>query len=161
MPGIVRDPGAGGGRARAKLAGMSDEHAPGDDPSRTTAGPFLLAVSIVAIVMIGIVVSAILRPADESRTDAEQLNASASDFVRASNNDDDEALDRMVCDGFADDRSPIAGREGEIRVEEVTNTAVDADTATADVRIDAADGKGSETSTWQLVRSGGRWLVCN
>lgn len=140
---------------------MSDEHAPGDDPPRTTAGPFLLAVSIVAIVMIGIVVSAILRPADESRTDAEQLNASASDFVRASNNDDDEALDRMVCDGFADDRSPIAGREGEIRVEEVTNTAVDADTATADVRIDAADGKGSETSTWQFVRSGGRWLVCN
>lgn len=139
---------------------MSDEPAPVDDPRRTTAKPFILAVSIVAILMIGIVVSAMLRPAEEGRSEAEQLNASASDFVRASNNDDAQAVDRMICDGFAEDRSPIAGREGEIRIEELTNAVVDGTDATADVRINAGDDKGATTSTWKFVQGDGRWLVC-
>lgn len=110
--------------------------------------------------MIGIVVSAMLRPAEEVRSDAEQLNASASDFVRASNNDDAQAVDRMICDGFVEDRSPIAGRGGEVRVEEVTNAVVNGNDATADVRIDAGDDKGPATSTWKFVQGDGRWLVC-
>ncbi|NKS52920.1 hypothetical protein GS500_06835 [Rhodococcus hoagii] len=161
MPRVVWDPGARRGCGHAKLAGMSDEHAPVDDPSRTTAKPFILAVSIVAILMIGIVVSALLRPADESRSDADRLNASATDFVRASNNADAEALDRMVCDGFAEDRSPIAGREGEVVVEALDNAVVDGDSATADVRISAKDDKGATTSTWTFVLGDDRWLVCD
>ncbi|MGF7120047.1 hypothetical protein [Rhodococcus sp. AG1013] len=140
---------------------MTDQQEPLDDPSRTTAKPFILAVSIVAILMIGIIVSALLRPAEESRSDADRINASVSDFVRASNNDDADAIDHMVCQGFAEERSPIAGREGEIKIEEVTNAAVNGTAATADVRIDAGDGKGAATSTWQFVHGDGIWLVCN
>ncbi|WP_137724022.1 hypothetical protein [Prescottella subtropica] len=139
---------------------MTDQPEPSEDPSRTTAKPFLLAVSIVAIVMIGIVLSSIFSPADENRSETDRLTASASDFVRAHNNDDAEATDRMVCEGFAADRSPIAGRDGEIRVDELTNARVMGDEATADVRIDANDGKGATTSTWQFVRGDDRWLVC-
>ena len=140
---------------------MTDQHEPAEDPSRTTAKPFLLAVSIVAIVMIGIIVSALMRPADENRTEADRLNASATDFVRASNNNDDEATDRMTCDAFADDRSPLAGREGEVTVEALSNAQVNGNDATAEVRISADDGKGATTSTWQFVQGDGRWLVCN
>lgn len=140
---------------------MTDQHEPPEDPSRTTAKPFILAVSIVAIVMIGIVVSSWLSPADENRSEADQLNASASDFVRASNNDDAGAVDRMVCDGFAEDRSPLAGREGEVTVVSLTNEQVKGDEATADVRIDAKDGRGEATATWRFVRGDDRWLVCD
>lgn len=140
---------------------MTDQPEPAEDPSRTTAKPFILAVSIVAIVMIGIVVSSLLSPADENRSEADRLNASTSDFVRAHNNDDDQAVGRMVCEGFAEDRSPLSGREGEVTVVSVTNAQVNGNDATADVRIDATDGKGEATSTWHFVQGDGRWLVCN
>jgi len=140
---------------------MTDQHEPAEDPSRTTMKPFLLAVSIVAIVMIGIIVSALISPADENRTEADRLNASATDFVRAANNDDPEGVDRMVCDAFVDERSPLAGREGEVTVEEVSNARVNGSDATADVRINANDGKGATSSSWQFVQGDGRWLVCN
>ncbi|CAM3003180.1 Nuclear transport factor 2 family protein [Prescottella defluvii] len=140
---------------------MTDPHDPLEDPSRTTAKPFILAVSIVAILLIGIIAAAVLRPAEESRTDADRINASVGDFVRATNNDDATAIDHMVCQGFAEDRSPIAGRDGEVKVEEVTNVAVNGENATADVRFDSGDGKGATTSTWQFVQGDGLWLVCN
>jgi hypothetical protein len=161
VPRAVRDPVEGDRRVREKIAGMTDQHEPAEDPSRTTMKPFLLAVSIVAIVMIGIIVSALLSPAEENRSDTDRLNASATDFVRAANNDDPEGVDRMVCEGFATDRSPLAGREGEVTVEEVSNAQVNGNDATADVRINANDSKGATSSTWQFVQGDGRWLVCN
>ncbi|WP_430335744.1 hypothetical protein [Rhodococcus sp. ACT016] len=111
--------------------------------------------------MIGIIISSLVSPADENRSEADRLNASATDFVRADNNDDAEATDRMVCDGFADDRSPLVGREGEVTVEAVSNAQVNGNDATAEVRISANDGKGATSSTWQFVQGDGRWLVCN
>ncbi|WP_305092641.1 hypothetical protein [Prescottella sp. R16] len=140
---------------------MTDQPEPAEDPSRTTATPFLLAVSIVVIVMIGMVLAAIISPADEQLTETDRLTASVSDFVRAHNNDDDEAVARMLCDTFAEDRSPIAGRDGEIEIVEVANARVVGHEATADVRIDAPDGKGETTESWQFVRGDNRWLVCN
>ena len=140
---------------------MTDQHEPAEDPRRTTAKPFLFAVSIVAIVMIGMIVSAIVSPADENQTEAERLTASVHDFVRAENNGDPDAVDAMVCDAFAADRSPVAGREGEVRVEAVSNARVNGYDATADVSVAANDGRGETTSTWQFVLGNGRWLVCN
>ena len=140
---------------------MTDPREPADDPSRTTAKPFLFAVSIVAIVMIGIIVSALVSPAEDNRSDADRVAASVADFARATDNDDDEAVERLVCAGYAEDRSPLAGRGDEVRVVEVANTQVNGDTATADVRVDANDDIGATTSTWQLVRGEDRWLICN
>lgn len=140
---------------------MTDPHEPAEDPSRTTMKPFLIAVSIVGIVMIGMIVSALVRPAEDSRTPADRLTASVGDFVRASNNDDADAVKTMTCPEFAADRSPIAGRDGGITVLEVGNPQVDGSRATAEVRIDAGDGRGPATSTWTFVQGKDRWLICD
>ncbi|QBJ95869.1 hypothetical protein ERC79_07715 [Rhodococcus sp. ABRD24] len=140
---------------------MTDTQEPVEDPRRTTAKPFILAVSIVALVMIAIVLAAFLSPAEENLTESDRLNATVGDFARAHNNGDAIAMDRMVCQEFAEDRSPFAGRDGEITVSAVESAQVTGDRATAVVKVGAKDGKGDVTSTWNFTRGDDRWLVCN
>lgn len=142
----------------------SPHNAAGDDPEdprRTTATPFIAAVALVVIILVAIVVGSILSPADENVTEADRINRSVADYIQARNHDDADLQKSLVCSTWSDDRSLLAGREGEITLQGVDSSEVNGDRARAEVRITAEDGRGEATDTWQLTRSGDKWVVCN
>lgn len=139
----------------------SSENDPGEDPRRVTATPFIAAVAIVALVLVGIVVSSWLSPADENVTESDRISRAVADYLQAHNHNDSDVLETLVCKTYSDDRAVVADREGEISLVGVTDSEVEGDRATAQVRISAPDDQGETTDTWELAREGDNWVVCN
>ncbi|MFD4368533.1 hypothetical protein [Rhodococcus sp. NPDC058521] len=139
----------------------SSEHDPGEDPRRVTATPFLAAVAIVTLVIVGIFVAGWISPADENVTESDRINRAVADYVQAHNHNDSDLLDTLVCENYSEDRAPVAGRDGEIEVAGVDEAEVNGDRARAQVRINASDDKGETTDTWELTRDGDKWVICN
>ncbi|NLE77989.1 MAG: hypothetical protein GX610_00110 [Rhodococcus sp.] len=139
----------------------SSEQDPGEDPRRVTATPFMAALAIVVVILVGIVVSSVLSPADENLTDSDRINRAVADYLQAHNHNDTDVLETLVCDSYSDERAVTAGREGEITLVGVDGSEIEGDHATAQVRITAPDDQGETTDTWELSREGDTWVVCN
>lgn len=139
----------------------SSENDPGEDPRRVTATPFVAAVAIVAFLLVGIVVAGWLSPADENVTDTDLISRAVADYLQAHNHNDADLLATLVCDSYADDRSVVAGRDGEIVLVGVDGVEVEGSRARADVRISAPDDQGETTDAWGFIREGDDWVVCN
>ncbi|BAH50201.1 Rv0361 family membrane protein [Rhodococcus opacus] len=131
------------------------------DPRRTTAVPFIAAVTVIVVILVAIVVSSMLSPADENVTEADRINRSVADFIQAHNHDDADLQKTLVCPSWSDDRDVLRGREGDVTLQGVESSEVNGDRARAEVRVSADDGKGETTDTWQLTRDGDTWVVCN
>ncbi|MFZ2174211.1 MAG: hypothetical protein WAW17_09280 [Rhodococcus sp. (in: high G+C Gram-positive bacteria)] len=132
-----------------------------EDPRRTTATPFLIALTIIVVLLIGIVVAGMISPAEENVTEADRIERTVADFIEAHNRDDADLQASLVCPSYSEERSVLAGREGEITLQKVESSEVNGDRARAEVRIGADDPEGETTGTWQLTRDGDRWVVCN
>ncbi|MFD5808071.1 Rv0361 family membrane protein [Rhodococcus aetherivorans] len=140
---------------------MAAERAPEPDPDetdRSSATPFLAALAIIVVLVVGVFVAQLVSPSDSSTSGTELVVRTVDDYVRAHNAGDAPAQDRLRCDGLPADRAPLAGVAGEVQLEGVENVETDGDRGTADVRA-RFDGN-EQTSTWQFVRIDDVWRVC-
>ncbi|KXF84658.1 membrane protein [Rhodococcus ruber Chol-4] len=140
---------------------MAAERAPEPDPDetdRSSATPFLAALAIIVVLVVGVFVAQLVSPSDRSATGTELVVRTVDDYVRAHNAGDRAAQDRLRCDRLAADRAPWAGVDGEVQLEAVENVETNDDRASADVRARSAGGE--QTSTWQFVRIDDVWRIC-
>ncbi|MGX1808630.1 Rv0361 family membrane protein [Nocardia sp. NPDC055321] len=133
-----------------------------DQRESRTMLPFLIAIGVTVVVIIGIVVSALLSPAEKNVTDKDRLAKSARNFIESRSGTD--ALDpSTACPGFDEQRSPLRTETGEkagkSTLVKLTDPNVQGDRATAQVTWRADDR--DSTSTWTFTKTDGAWLVCN
>lgn len=78
---------------------MSDELRESDniDGKKASAGPFLLAVAIVALILGGIFVASWISPAEENVTESDRVSRSVTDYVDAENRNDAETIKTLTC----------------------------------------------------------------
>lgn len=133
-----------------------------DQRDSRTLTPFLVAAGVVLLVLIGIVVSALVSPAEKNLTEDDRLAISARNFIQSRSGTD--VLDpSTACSGFEENRSPLRPVEGEMGTKydlvKVADPSIEGDRATAQVTY-RADGKDA-TSTWTFTKKDNTWLVCN
>ena len=141
---------------------MSDELRESDniDGKKASAGPVLLAVAIVALILGGIFVASWISPAEENVTESDRVSRSVTDYVDAENRNDAETVKTLTCASFNSSTGPMAGVDGTVELKGVDGVVVNGDRARADVTI-TGGGAGERVSTWALTRDGNRWVVCN
>ncbi|GAB2701588.1 Rv0361 family membrane protein [Nocardia thraciensis] len=138
------------------------EHAPAIDQRETTRSviPFVAAAVVAVLVIGGIVGLALARPVENNVTDSDRIAVAVRNFATAQADSDAARRATTTCPGFDERRSPLGpdalGKQVEIA--KVADTGIDGDRATAAV-TSAIDGRES-TSTWNLARIDGAWLVC-
>lgn len=142
------------------IGGMTDETGENIEDKKASAGPFLLAVAIVALIMGGIVFASCTSPAEENLSESDRVSRTASDYVNAVNNKDGATISRLTCVNFDESAGPLAGVDGAVKLEGVGNVEMSSYGAQADVRI-SGGGRGERDSTWTFSLDGDRLLVCN
>ncbi|WP_280251157.1 hypothetical protein [Nocardia abscessus] len=132
-----------------------------DQTDKRSAAPFIAAAVVAAIVLIAIVLGGVLSPAEKNVTEADRVVAAVRNFVDGANRSDAVPPPGTACQGFDASRSPLAGQDGAgkpVEITKIDSPMVDGDRGKATVTT-KADGR-EATSTWNLTRSGGKWLVC-
>ncbi|MEU7630379.1 hypothetical protein AB0C34_10385 [Nocardia sp. NPDC049220] len=132
-----------------------------DQTDRRSAAPFLAAAVVAVVVLVAIVLGGVLSPAEKNVTDSDRIVAAVRNFVESSNVTAAVPPPGTACQGFDAARSPLAGQAGAGKSVEITkldNPMVDGDKGKATVTT-KVDGT-STTKTWNLTRSGSKWLVC-
>ncbi|MBF6329085.1 hypothetical protein [Nocardia transvalensis] len=140
----------------------ADEPTPIDQREATrSAAPFIAAAVVALLVIIGVVVLALTRPAEKNVTEADRIAVAVRNFATAQGDDDAARRATTACGGFEAAKSPLGpdavGKKVEIA--KVADTEVTGDHAKATVT--AAIGGREQTATWNLVKADDRWLVCN
>lgn len=124
--------------------------------------PFLLAAGIIVLVVVGIVIAAIVSPAEKNVTDSDRLAVAARNFTDAQTAAD-PLNTRVACAGFDDAHSPLKLEHGDstptLEFVGLTDPQVTGDRGTAAVTV-RIDGK-ETTSTWNFTHSDSGWVVCN
>ncbi|PXX65249.1 hypothetical protein DFR70_104312 [Nocardia tenerifensis] len=148
---------------------MSEQPSPADDEvievdqtDKRSVAPFVAAAIIAVLVLAAIVIGGVMSPAEKNVTESDRIAAAVRNFVDGSNNTELVPPPGTGCPDFDPKRSPLAGRAGAGKTVEITKLVdpkVDGDRAKATVTT-KVDGDES-TSTWNLTRSGDKWLVCN
>ncbi|WP_433660240.1 hypothetical protein ACQPW1_46580 [Nocardia sp. CA-128927] len=148
---------------------MSDQQSPAEDEvievdqtDKRSVAPFVAAAVIAVVVLGAIIIGGAMSPAEKNVTESDKIAAAVRNFVEGSNTTDLVPPPGTGCQNFDPKRSPLAGRSGGGKTVEITklvDPAVDGDRAKATVTT-KVDGD-EATSTWNLTRSGGKWLVCN
>lgn len=134
---------------------------PIDQTDERSMTPFIAAAVIAVLVVLGIVLGAILSPAEKNVTEADRITAAVQNFVEGTNSTDEVPPPGSACANFDPARSPLADQEDSgktIELRSVTGHTVDGDRAKATVTT-AMDGA-EQTSTWNLVRGARGWLIC-
>ncbi|WP_225726070.1 MULTISPECIES: hypothetical protein [unclassified Nocardia] len=132
-----------------------------DQTDRRSLWPFIAAACFAAVVLVAIVLGGVLSPAEKNVTTADRIAGAVRDFVSGVNNTDSPAAPGSVCQGFDPKRSPLADRPSgkTVEITKIENPSADGDRAKANVTVEI-DGN-ERTTTWNLTRSGDRWLVCD
>lgn len=133
-----------------------------DQTDKRSVAPFVAAAVLAAIVLVAIIIGGVLSPAEKNVTESDKIAAAVRNFVDGSNSTEMVPPPGTGCPGFDPKRSPLAGRSGAGKTVEITKLVdpmVDGDRAKATVTT-KVDGDES-TATWNLTRSGDKWLVCN
>lgn len=134
---------------------------PGPDPDGPDTGtpwPFMGALLVIVLLIVGVVAAQMLSPAQEELTDDQRIDRTVADYVSAHNQDDTNTLERLRCADLEEADAPLADLEGTLELQATQNIVVDGDSATVDVR-GIVDGR-SESETWQVVRVGNVWRIC-
>jgi hypothetical protein len=136
-----------------------------DQTDRRSVAPFIAAAVFAAVVLVAIVLGAVLSPAEKNVTESDKIAAAVQRYAEARSTTDSTPPPAVACQGFDESKSPLAAQFGgaaagkSIKVTKIENAMVDGDKAKANVTI-AVDGR-ETPATWNLVRSGDRWIVCN
>ncbi len=143
-------------------------------PNWKNAWPFFVAAGVVALLVLGIVLSSISRPSEERVSDDARVQYAINDLYTAKNGPNYAEYRANTCDadldktGFPTEAQFVAENQasldqnGPIEIPEITDLVVDADRATAKVHWhykDKADAK--QVVETIVVRENGEWKVCS
>lgn len=142
---------------------MAKRGAPEPDPDETDAdtgsiGPFLGAVTVIVLLIVGVVLAQVLSPAGDEIDDGERISRAVADYVRAHNEDDTAVLDRLRCEALPADRAPLSDVDGDVGFDGTGAVSIDGDRGTVEVRTTVGDTR--ETETWQVTRIDDLWRIC-
>ncbi len=129
-----------------------------DDTDGGTPWPFMGALLIVVLLIVGVVGTQMLSPAQDELSDDQRIDRTVADYVSAHNENDTDILERLRCAELPAEEAPLADVEGNVQLQATQDIAVDGDRATVDVRA-TVDGT-SQIETWQVVRVDSVWRVC-
>ncbi|MEO9328006.1 Rv0361 family membrane protein [Gordonia aurantiaca] len=146
-----------------------------DGPSNwSKAWPFFVAFGLVALFVLGIVLSNISRPAEERVSDDAKVQYAINDLYSARNGADYAKFRGATCaadlakpdfpseaDFVADSKASVE-KNGQIEIPEITDLVVNGDRATAKVHWHHEKSSGDEqVADTIVVRENGEWKVCS
>ncbi|WP_280218123.1 hypothetical protein [Nocardia neocaledoniensis] len=144
--------------------GSDDQPIVVDQTDKRSIVPFVAAAVIAVLVLIGIVLGGLLSPAEKNVTEADRLTAAVSNYIDARSRSELRPPPGVACPGFDEVKSGLSERLGGPKSEvTVDKKGFDKATVNGDrAKIDATVliGDKSSTSTWNLTRVDGAWLVC-
>lgn len=138
------------------------------------AWPFIIAVGIVAVLLIGIFAASKFAPAEDNVTQAQLLTDAVDGFLEAQNSGDADLLRQNTCfdqvtvlvpGDDAQYRAARAGeveRNGETSIDGVpTGYEVNGDRGVVTVPLKEEKSGVQTEGEWKFVRVDDKWLVCN
>ncbi|WP_336087741.1 Rv0361 family membrane protein [Nocardia sp. SSK8] len=135
-----------------------------DQTDKRSIVPFVAAAVIAVLVLIGIVLGGLLSPAEKNVTEADRLAAAVTNYIDARSRSELRPPQGVACPGFDEQKSGLTERLGgpksavTIDKKGFQNPTVNGDRAKIDATVQVGDT--SSTSTWNLTRVDGTWLVC-
>lgn len=154
---------------------MSADKSPAGPPPerRTTATPFLIALVVAVLLIVGVLTWSALRPSDERLNDSAQVQVTIGQYYGALNKGRYADLVANTCAaarsaadfpkeaGFAEARKAVVEREGEAKLDEkgVKNLTVNGDNASAELTV-KYEKAGERTEQAKFVREDGKWKKC-
>ncbi|WP_189025045.1 Rv0361 family membrane protein [Nocardia rhizosphaerihabitans] len=145
-------------------SGSEDQPIVVDQTDKRSVVPFVAAAVIAVIVLIGIVLGGLLSPAEKNVTEADRLTAAVSNYIDARSRSELRPPPGVACPGFDEEKSGLSERLGgpksavTIDKKGFDKATVNGDRAKIDATVQIGDK--SSTSTWNLTRVDGAWLVC-
>lgn len=142
-------------------------------PSWRKVWPFLLALIVVVVAVVGILLSYLIRPAEKRASEPAQVQYAINDFYTARNNLDYAEFRDHTCAAdlnasdfpseaeFTAENQKSLEANGRIVIPEISDVSVSGDRATATVHWQF-DKKSDEKQTTNVVvlRENGNWKVC-
>ncbi|OZC86723.1 hypothetical protein CH282_10410 [Rhodococcus sp. 06-418-1B] len=138
------------------------------------AWPFLIAVSIVVVLLAGIFLAARFAPAEDNVTQAQLLTDSITEFVDAQNEGDADALRAVTCDeqvsslvtgsdqDYTDARVADVEENGKLVVDGAPSEyEINGDRGVVTVPTKFEKTGATSSEVWKFVRVDDKWLVCN
>lgn len=147
---------------------------PDDDaPSWKAALPFIIAGVVVLVVVIGVLISNAVRPAESRMSDDALVQHAINDYYTARNEADFDKFAAVNCaavrnaegfpvrESFVTDNRRSMDDNGQIEIPEITDLTVDGDRASARVHwhFEKSEDKRNVVDT-TVVREDGKWKVC-
>lgn len=139
-----------------------------------TAWPFIIAVGIVVVLLVGIFAASKFAPAEDNVTQAQLLTDSLDGFLEAQNTGDADLLrlntcfdqvERLIPGDDAQYRTDRAGeveRNGETSIDGVPSEyQVNGDRGMVTVPLKEEKSGVQTDDVWNFVRVDDKWLVCN
>ena len=161
---------AGGTRKPARGSGDDADGTPAAPRSWKDAWPFLVALGVIVVAVVGLGLSYLLRPAEERVTDSTRVQYAINDYYTARNASDYTAYREHTC--AADLASPSFiteqvfseqnrdRRDNPIQID-ITDLTVDGDRAQAQVHWHLKNSSDQKhTVPTVVVRENGEWKVC-
>ncbi|MGW6425923.1 Rv0361 family membrane protein [Nocardia sp. NPDC055053] len=145
-------------------SGSEDQPIVVDQTDKRSVVPFVAAAVIAVVVLIGIVLGGLLSPAEKNVTEADRLTAAVSNYIDARSRSELRPPPGVACPGFDEEKSGLSERLGgpksavTIDKKGFDKATVNGDRAKIDATVQIGDT--SSTSTWNLTRVDGAWLVC-
>lgn len=161
---------SGAGRARS-VGGKKTEPEVFDD-ERRTIWPFLVAATIMVVVLIAIVLMQVLRPAEERLTDQAKVTRVVNDYYTAQNAINYTSYRAVFCsaelnsadfptqEAFTNENRDARDADGKIEVSNISETVVNGDRATANVHWFREHKSETKITPIVLVNEDGNWKVC-
>jgi hypothetical protein len=144
--------------------GSDDQPIVVDQADERSIVPFVAAAVVAVIVLVGIVLGGLLSPAEKNVTEADRLQAAVTNYIDARGRSEQRPPAGVACPGFDEAKSGLTERlGGPTSAVTVDHKGFDKATVNGDrAKIDATTevGGNSSTSTWNLTRVDGAWLVC-
>lgn len=143
-----------------------------DDPGWKAAWPFLVAVVIVVLALGAIGLFHVLRPASERLTDTAKITHAINDYYTAKNSitydkfrdascaTDQKSATFPSAATFRDAAQRSRDEHGNIVVTDITETAVNGGTATANMHWNYNKNPSNQILPLALVKQGDDWKVC-
>lgn len=139
-----------------------------------TAWPFIIAVGIVVVLLVGIFAASKFAPAEDNVTQAQLLTDSLDGFLEAQNTGDADLLRRNTCFDqverlipgddaqYRTDRAGEVERNGETSIDGVPSEyQVNGDRGMVTVPLKEEKSGVQTDDVWNFVRVDDKWLVCN
>ncbi|GAA1482717.1 hypothetical protein GCM10009624_31570 [Gordonia sinesedis] len=153
--------------------GASADGAPESAPSWKNAWPFWVALIVVALAVVGLLLSYVWRPAEDRASDSAQVQFAINDVYTARNAvnygdyrnghcaADLAAPDFPSAEAFAAENRDSQKANGLIVIPEITDVTVTGDRATAQVQwhFDKQPDR-KQTTSVSVARENGKWKVC-